>query len=151
MESSNLEDFKNKAEPNFYKPVMSAFCFLENNYKFKVSGSPVSYETSIHYTLNDVIITVFHSFPDPPTLIFKKYKDGKIVKERSINKVFSDSAKKSLVTMRKMRNKLDIDLWCDRFRAGDFNEYISDIIQDYSQLVKRNIDKIVSGDFDSIT
>lgn len=143
-----LEQFKENAEENFYKPVFSSFKYLENDYGFEVKGSAVSCETSIIYLLGEISVGVFHVFPEPPCLILKKLISGKTINERIVRKAYGKSAKDALAIMKKNRDTVDVDEWLSKFRAGDFNGLIVDIVYGYAGLVKNNIEKIIKGDFE---
>ncbi len=142
----NLDDFKKRAEPNFYEPVIAEFKFLQEQYGFGLLGSAVAAESLLVYTLNNVSICVFHVFPEPPFLILKKVDKNKSYK-RKINMSIGSDAKDAVREMILLRDKLTIDEWCNQFRAGIFNKLINTIIKEYSSLVKNNIQTIINGDF----
>lgn len=142
-----IEEFKKIAEPNFYNQVLSEFQFLETDYGFRLAGSAVSYESSIIYFYDDINISIFHAFPEAPTLILKRVISGKILKEKTINRPVGVSAKKAIKKLSKAQDEMEIDEWCSNFRAGVFNELINEIVHDYALIVKNNIGKIMEGNF----
>jgi hypothetical protein len=130
-----IEEFKQMAEPNFYNPVLNMFQFLETDYGFYPAGSAVSYESSITYVYDDISISIFHAFPEVPSLILKKVVLGKTLEEKTIGKPVGTSGKKAAKKLSKARDEMDIDEWSSNFRAGVFNESIYEIVYDYALIV----------------
>lgn len=142
-----IEEFKKKAEPNFYNPVLIEFKFLETDYGFHLSGSAVSYESQLTYNSGDISISIFHAFLEVPALFLKRSVSGKIINEITIGKPIGASGRNAAKKLIKARNEMGIDEWCSNFRAGVFNDSMCKITHDYSMIVKNNIKKIMDGNF----
>ena len=150
IEKSNLmsfEEFKKKAEPNFFKPVIFEFEFLVKNHNFTFKGNCSSYESSIIYIKDAISITIFHAFPEPPSLILEYSISGKIKEKKVINKPL-DSSKKYARELEYYRDNVEIEEWCKNFRSAAYEKPFTKVIQSYSAIIKSNIDEIITGNFD---
>lgn len=145
-----LDELKKAAEPNFLTPVLKEFFFLEEEHGFSVSGSAVSYETSIVYSSQNTQICIFHAFPETPCLVFRNLNQGKVKKEKWIKTPKMKSNVFEFKEFVKICKTIEIDLWLNNFRKGDFNFIFAHIIRSYAEIVKEDFNKIVNGDFDSI-
>jgi hypothetical protein len=74
---------------------------------------------------------------------------GKIMREKIVKNP-SGSFQKYVKELITIRDKADIDEWCENFRAGRYNESFSKIIEGFSKIIRENIDEIITGNFDVV-